>query len=195
MKHLFAVILVLLIFMISCSVVCAEKSLALPDELMYTITHETDSDLVYEKILSHSEVSEYTESWTSDYSKERNLKSFSIENCILNGIEYRSIFGEYMPSSDSLPVYTVTLEYKCPFGEKPEDSEIFVNTVRYYDQKYRQIDIGPFARQMDEVGNSVSIHWRDDDTNARIMLEYHNGDVSKGFFPHIEICILRTSNQ
>lgn len=195
MKHLFSVVLVLLISMFACTKGCAEEILALPEELMYTVTHEKDCYLVCEQFLLHSENLEHTMPLDIEYHESTKSESFSFDDIKIGGTTYKRIHGEYASSSDSLPEYTVMLKYKCPFGEKPEDSEIFINTVRYYDQKYRQIDIGPFARQMDEVGNSVSIHWRDDDTNARIMLTYDNGDVSKGFFPHIEICILRTSNQ
>lgn len=190
MKRMITV-LVLVILLMMCSA-CAEyeHALLIPDGLMHVILNEKNYETAAEQFLSYANNSESVESEKRVYGKNKEYPRFDLDNICIDGNLYKTISGSFGPTTDGRYSYSYTLEHERPFGEKIEESTVFINTVNEYKKKYKQLPLDEVARFRDEYSNIVSFHWRDVESGAKIILEYHNGDVSEGRFPRIEIMIL-----
>jgi len=85
--------------------------------------------------------------------------------------------------------YAISLEYKCPFGEEIDNSNVFINTVNAYEGLYKQIATPSNIREADAIRNSVTMCWEDQITGMHIVMTYRNGDIAKARFPEITIYI------
>lgn len=185
MKNCILMVLCLFSLVLILSVAVAEEDLTLPNKLMHTITHETDYDKIYQEFISHAEDPQNLDVYKKEDINKTKLY-FTIEDITIDGINYDRIVADLGCVSGG---YVISLEYTCSFGEKIEDSQIFINTVNQYNDKYKPIGTNERMMAYDEHHNSVSTRWKDVDTDTTIMIRYFNGDVSELLYPTIHVHI------
>jgi len=170
-----------LIFLwISYSFAIAENALTLPNELIECIINEEDYQIIYNQFIQHSENPDNADTFIREL--PNNSFMFIIDNIIIDGVSYRSIFGTTTPTD-----HFIELEYECPFGEAIEDSKVFINTINAYESKYSRVELDAESKEKNRESNIASIRWIDKESKTEIEVQFKKGDIQKGELPLIRV--------
>ena len=102
------------------------------------------------------------------------------------------IFYEMYKSDGMIWQIRVCIRVLCPFGESVDESQVYIDTVNHFQNKYGRAS-GTNEKEFAEANKRIYgrdyLRWKDDEKNLKIAVLYADGNVSENKSPYIEILL------